>query len=196
MSTAQKNFLALDLEFNQPSERIIQVGVAIGNIDQLHEDYLVRQWLIDPQESIAPEIVQLTGITDALIKEGSVSLEQCARELADLIEEHKVFVNPVTWGGWDSERLLKAFADKGIEFRYFGRRWVDIKTHFVLRAIASNKGASVGLHSAMVASGLKFRGAAHRADVDAFNTLRLFFAVIQRTQTVNSIISSAKQLPI
>lgn len=193
---AQKNFLALDLEFNQPSERIIQVGVAIGNIDQLHEDYLVRQWLIDPQESIAPEIVQLTGITDEAIKESSVSLEQCARELAGLIEKHTVFANPVTWGGGDSERLLKAFADKSIEFRYFGRRWVDIKTHFVLRAIASNKGASVGLYSAMVASGLKFMGTAHRADVDAFNTLRLFFAVIQRTQSVNSIISSAKQLPI
>ena len=65
---ADGKFLALDLELNQPSGKIIQVGVAIGDKNTRFEDYVVRKWYIDPQEPISEFINDLTGITDADIR--------------------------------------------------------------------------------------------------------------------------------
>jgi len=48
MTTKDIQYVALDLEFNQPSRKIIQVGVAIGSPMQSQEEWLVRQWLLDP----------------------------------------------------------------------------------------------------------------------------------------------------
>ena len=62
---ADGKFLALDLELNQPSGKIIQVGIAIGDKNTRFEDYVVRKWYIDPQEPISEFINDLTGITDA-----------------------------------------------------------------------------------------------------------------------------------
>jgi DNA polymerase III epsilon subunit-like protein len=56
------NFIALDLEMNQPSGKVIEVGVAIGNVnDGVLE---MRNWYVDPQEPIEEYITQLTGIDD------------------------------------------------------------------------------------------------------------------------------------
>jgi hypothetical protein len=41
---------------------------------------------------------------------------------------------------------------------------------------------------------LKFIGDAHRADVDAFNTLRLFAYFVMRQRTINGIINQVKEL--
>ena len=82
---ADGKFLALDLELNQPSGKIIQVGVAIGDKNTRFEDYVVRKWLIDPQEPISEFINDLTGITDSDIRAEAYSHEYVARELSELI---------------------------------------------------------------------------------------------------------------
>lgn len=179
MATPQNTFLALDLEMNQPSRRIIQVGVAMGWRDQPESQWLTRSWLLDPQEPIAPNITELTGIADEHIQSQAVSVEQMALELSALVAEHQPFVNPVTWGGGDSELLLQAIRDRGIEFHHFGRRWLDVKTLTVTEALAAGKKHSGGLSSVMGRYQLSFKGTAHRADVDALNTLRLFFRLLE-----------------
>ena len=83
MITTNK-FLALDLELNQPSGKIIQVGVAIGDKNTRFEDYVVRKWYINPQEPISEFITDLTGITDADISANAYSHEYVARELGEL----------------------------------------------------------------------------------------------------------------
>lgn len=179
MPTPQNTFLALDLEMNQPSRRLIQVGVAVGRRDQPEAQWFTRSWLLDPQEPIAPNITQLTGIADGHIAEQSVPLAQMALELSAVITEHQPFVNPVTWGGGDSELLLSAIREQGIEFPHFGRRWLDVKTLAVADALAAGKTHSGGLASVMGRYRVPFKGTAHRADVDAFNTLRLFFRLLE-----------------
>ena len=54
-------YLALDLEFNQPSRKIIEVGIAIGHAQTPESSWTVRSWLVDPLEAVAPRIVALTG---------------------------------------------------------------------------------------------------------------------------------------
>ena len=191
---ADGKFLALDLELNQPSGKIIQVGVAIGSVKDRFEDYVVRKWYIDPQEPISEFINDLTGITDSDIRAEAYSHEHVARELSELIREHKVFINPVTWGGGDSVELLAEFSKNHADFPHFGRRWIDVKTWYTYLMLTKGKAPSGGLASAMGYFKLQFKGAAHRADVDAANTLALFFKLLDRQARLESILDSAKNI--
>lgn len=194
MALKHENYVAIDLEMNQPSDRIIQVGVAIGRRGQAAEDYLVRNWLIHPGEVLDPFIVQLTGITDEALATNAVPLLQVAAELGALLDTHAPFVNPVTWGGGDSSHLRQAFNEAGIGFPHFGRRWIDIKTWHVMRELARGATPAGGLGKSMAKYGLKFEGQAHRADVDAFNTLRLFFRMLDWHSNVDDLARRANAL--
>lgn len=191
-----ERYVALDLEYNQPSGTIIQVGVAIGSASQVQQEFIVRRWDLKVDEPISEFITQLTGITDEDCRAG-VSLVQCAHELGDLLREHNVFVNPVTWGGGDSADLLRTFAQAQAEFPHFGRRWIDVKTWATLLSLARTPAAKIqhgGLSKAMARYKLQFIGKAHRADVDAFNTLRLFFAILARQRKLESCVAHMKEL--
>ena len=183
-----RRFVALDLEFTQPSAKIIQVGIAIGSYGQSEEEWTVRQWLLDPQEPISEFITGLTGISDADIAQKAVSWEQMVSELGTLIYEEDPFTNPITWGGGDSVALLSEIRARGMVFPYFGRRWVDVKTLYTFLVLAQGKKpAQAGLRSAMGRHGLKFLGTPHRADADAFNTLRLFFRLLERQASLEAV---------
>jgi inhibitor of KinA sporulation pathway (predicted exonuclease) len=172
------NYLALDLELNQPSNKIIQVGIAIGNPDQ---GVLVRKaWYVDPEEPISEYITNLTGIDDQIIDLDAVSLSTVAEELGKLITEYNCFVNPIQWGGGDARILLAEFKLKQISFLFFGRREIDVKTIHTYLSFAQDKKVTGGLASVMSKYKLKFEGEKHRADWDAYNTLRLFFAILNR----------------
>jgi len=191
---ADGKFLALDLELNQPSGKIIQVGVAIGSVKDRFEDYVVRKWYIDPQEPISEFINDLTGITDADIRAEAYSHEHVAREISELIKEHKPFTSPIVWGGGDSSELLAEFCKNHADFPHFGRRWIDVKTFYTYLMLTRGKAPSGGLASAMGYFKLQFRGKAHRADVDAQNTLALFFKLLERQAKLESILDSAKNI--
>lgn len=182
-------FLALDLEMNQPSGRIIQVGISIGSMEMDWREFVTRQWIIDPKEPIDQKIVDLTGISDQTIAQHAVPHEQMAREISELIIEHEVFVNPITWGVGDSDLLLGELRDRHIEFRHFGHRWIDVKTLHVLTMLSQGKTNKGGLSVAMGKYKLSFNGKAHRADVDAMNTLRLFFHMMRRQRALESCAS-------
>ena len=194
MIDRNQKYLALDLELNQPSGKIIQVGIAIGKADDKFENYLVKKWYIDPNEPIDQFIIDLTGITDSDIRANCVSHHTVATELSSLIKEHNTFINPVTWGGGDSVELLAEFCKNPAEFRHFGRRWVDTKTWYTLMMLARGKNPTGGLSSAMGQFKLQFKGDAHRADVDAANTLALFFKLIDRQRRMEHLLDDAKAI--
>jgi inhibitor of KinA sporulation pathway (predicted exonuclease) len=192
------NFLALDLEFNQDEHvkvedpKIVQVGVCIGNRMQSEEEWIIRRWYVDIAEPVFPFITKLTGITDDHVSRFGVAPDTIATELSRLITHYNTFVNPITWGGGDSSELLKLL--KRYTFPHFGRRWIDVKTMHVMRCFAMNKSPSGGLASAMGQYNLRFTGQAHRADVDAFNTLRLFFRILERQIKFEGITTIMKGL--
>jgi inhibitor of KinA sporulation pathway (predicted exonuclease) len=199
MNLDQK-YLALDLELNNaddgstPNPKIIQVGVAIGSARQDPKEWITKKWYVKINDPIYPFITDLTGITTQDIQQFGMTHYDIGQELSRLIKDNDVFVNPVTWGGGDSTELKDEFNQHGIEFRHFGRRWIDVKTWYTLRLLANGKRPAGGLSSAMGVYKMQFEGQAHRADVDAHNTLRLFFEILKRQKQMLDTVLLAKGL--
>lgn len=191
------NYISLDLELNNaqnnetPNPKIIQVGIAVGNLNQ--GVLFTKSWLVDPKEPIYEFITQLTGIDDYKISLESVSLSVIAQELSEIIKNYECFVNPITWGSGDATCLIKEFKENEIRFSHFGRRELDVKQLYLFLMQAQNKSTKGGLASAMGKFKLPFIGKAHRADVDAKNTLLFYFELLNRQkklENINSIIKS------
>lgn len=170
--------LSLDLEFNQPSGKIIQIGAAIGSLDSLKIERTFSV-LVNPDEVLAPEISKLTGIRpEALVEEG-VTLAEAYTALQNFVVEDSRFLNPVTWGGPDGEELRQQLGTT-LEGWMLGRRWIDVKTLHVANNLAFDTDAKGGLARSMLQYGLRFEGKKHNAKDDAVNTLRLFFEMTRR----------------
>lgn len=191
------NFISLDLELNSKKDgsipRIIEVGISIGT-PQEPENIVSFNWYIDPQESITPFITQLTGITDEIIKEKSVSHEIVAQELGELIKSYECFVNPITWGQDDARELKAEFQERNIDFPFFGYRIFDVKTLYVFDQLVKGKNPKGGLKSALGANRIKFSGTPHRAADDAKNTLLLFFKYLRKESQKQSLLNEFADL--
>jgi ATP-dependent DNA helicase DinG len=187
-------YFSLDLELNPSQDgttpKIIEVGVAFAS--PVRPEEITRyNWYLDPQEPITPFITQLTGITDEIIKEKAVSHETVAEELGALIQTWQCFPNPVVWGGGDAEELKTEFRERNIKFPFFGRRIFDVKTLCVFQQMVQGKSPGGGLRKCMNSYGVTFEGEPHRAAVDATNTLRFFFYLLnterKRQETIQQL---------
>lgn len=172
------NILTLDLENNQPSGSIIQVGYCIGNLESGAildtGSHLVR---LPFPELLADRIVDLCGIRPMDLFTGGIDLMDAYQIMAQKHREYECLMNPVTWGGGDSETLRKQLAMENDSW-LFGRRWFDTKTLFVTRQLALGLPYQGGLARSMTKVGLKFEGRKHDARDDAINTWRMFMALV------------------
>lgn len=171
-------FTSLDLEMNQPSKKIIQIGACVGNIvtGQIFEKLSV---FINPNEHLNPYITELTKIHQQDVDNG-LTLEEGYRKLQRMHENYSAFVNTITWGGGDSQELLNQLKQENPHFEgwCFGRRWVDTKTLFVSWRFANGQPIQGGLARSMTKVGLKFEGQKHNATDDAVNTFRMYRAML------------------
>lgn len=177
------NFLAIDLEFD--NSKIIQVGIAVGSKT---EDIETFKWYVNPGHTISKRIITLTGITQEDIDTKSVGLDVVAKELSDIVYRYNVFVNPVQWGSGDSQQLKKEFEDNNIEFECFGFREIDVKTLFTFIQMSRSGKRRSGLKNAMRKFNLEFKGEAHRADIDAYNTLVFYFHLLKRQSELEKLL--------
>jgi inhibitor of KinA sporulation pathway (predicted exonuclease) len=187
------NYLALDLELNTDGHQtyeICEIGIAIGNPS---ESILTDSKVIKITQPLFQKTTEITGITQEEIDNG-INLNEAASWLSSLIETHKPFTNPVTWGLGDSQELLQTFRENQINFPFFGRRIIDVKHFFLFIEAANGRALSGGLRSAMNKHKLKFLGTPHRAESDAENTLRFFFHLLKRQRKLEEMIIMSKQL--
>lgn len=170
------NLIALDLEMNQPTKTIIQVGLAVGNTVT---GQLIMQEAIDihTHEILNPDIIELTGISQEQVN-GGVALTAAYDRMVALANLYDVFINPLTWGGGDSETLRQQLNMSNQNWR-FGRRWIDAKTLFIAWRMSQQKEVQGGLARAMTKLGLAFKGRKHNAGDDAANTFRIYHKLLQ-----------------
>lgn len=171
-------FTSLDLEMNQPSGKIIQIGAVVGDIKtgEILDELCVETAIDEP---VTDYITKLTGITQQQL-DVAVSLQEGYELLKALHKKHGSFINPIVWGGADSICLRDqmGFAE---EDRYmFGRRWIDAKTVFLTHALKNDIPMTGGLSKSMNKLGLKFDGRKHNAMADALNTFLVYHYLINQ----------------
>ena len=176
--------MALDLEMNQPSGRIIEIGVAIGDTETNNVLYK-EGFIVNPFEKLNPYITDLTSITEEMIEKEGMFLHEAYEKVKALHKQYQCFINPLTWGGGDSEELKQQLLkdaqlnDTKLEW-CFGRRWIDAKTLYVAYRVANSKPLSGGLAKAMTKFDLAFVGRKHRAVDDAYNTFKIFWTLMRK----------------
>lgn len=178
------NFLSLDLEMNQPSGTIIQVGAVVGN---LQTGEVIERFceFVHTDEIISDYIIQLTKVTQADV-DSAESLPAVYQKLRDLHKRHQCFRNPLVWGGGDSHELLHQMKTRFADFVNkdsagqaigdwwcFGHRWLDVKTLCQLIRFAQGFKMQGGLAKTLTYFGMQFRGTKHNAQDDAENTFLL-----------------------
>ena len=194
-----KYFFALDLEMNQAENsahtgKIIQVGLAIGNLEQNIKVYELFDWYVDPNEKIYPRITELTGITNQDIQEKSTHLEDIYNKINERIYHYNCYPNPVVWGAGDTSLLKQTFIEQLGYCKMFGHRDIDVKTLYTFFQLSKDKSTSSSLKSALSNIKIKIEGEAHRAHHDAANTLFLFSELVKRQRATNKIFEEAARL--
>lgn len=182
----ERPVVALDLELNQPSGKIIEIGVVVGMVSS-GQILGVFEILVNPEEPLCRldpvDIVDLTAITEELIADHGVSLPEAYAALQTFLNMFQAELNPLTWGGGDSESLRLELGVTSVDPKQgwpFGRRWTDVKTVYQAFKRAQGMGIQGGLKTAIKDQGLglSFQGRPHRAACDAFNTLRIYRALL------------------
>jgi inhibitor of KinA sporulation pathway (predicted exonuclease) len=176
--------LSLDLEMNQPSGKIIQIGAIAG--DLYTGEILERlRVVVDCGEPITEYIEALTGVTNDIVRAEGVSLTEGYMLLRDFSLRNKCEINPLTWGGGDSTDLREQLLEYGgWEPRDwpFGRRWVDVKTIFQTIRLARSEKRDGGLARCMTKFGMNFRGRKHDAQDDAENTFLFYRRLLEEVK--------------
>lgn len=179
-------FLALDLELNQPSNKIIQVGAVVGNI-KTGEVVDKLSCIVNPKETLGTcndgttTITQLTGITQEMVDNG-MELQDAYLQLVNMSKKWDCFCNPITWGGGDSIELKEQLTGaqiNGLISWPFGRRWIDAKTIYVTHRLANDLPPKGGLARACNSFGMPFQGRKHDAMDDAYNTFRIYYKMMK-----------------
>ena len=165
-----KNVLVIDLELNQPSEKIIELGYVIGNPKT--NDILCRNAiLVNPEERMADEIVELTGITQEMV-DGGTDLRSAYNAMVRDVDKHKAITVIHQWGVGDTHLLKRQLADDDI-WR-FGLRWLDVKALSQAHGIIHGVKFYGGLRKMAGRLGIQVSSQkAHRADYDAEMTFLL-----------------------
>jgi inhibitor of KinA sporulation pathway (predicted exonuclease) len=177
---------ALDLEMNQPSGTIIEVGYTIGDM-YTGEVLLKKGLIVNPGEVLREDIVKLTHITQDMVEAGT-TLEQAYKECVTDCERLGARKQPVEWGGGDIRTLRQQAWEKDSNILVnnwsFGYTTMNIKC--IVQGIlgAHQKSTQGGLARSLVKFGLKFQGVRHRAIDDSLNTFLLYVELLKRLNVV------------
>lgn len=178
------NIMSIDAEYNQPSKKTIQIGVAIFEVSSGNLIESSRMY-VNPLEPISDEISALTGITDKDVENG-LSIVEAYDEIKKIHKKHKCFRNPLVWGSGannDSQHIYNEYLeykkipqDKTFlqEENFMGFRVLDVKTIYQSVQIFKNSKHGGGLKESMSKLGLEFEGTSHDALNDAINTFKFW----------------------
>ena len=195
------DLIVLDLEMNQPSGTIIEIGaVRFLRDGGIHPDKF--DVIVNPHEKLgvcdggrngAMTITELTGITQEMVDE-AVDLEEAIEQMHQWVLKESKNVVLAGWGG-DPYWLRTEVIKNGIQYPFRNKSF-DVKSMVVfISALMGKKHKTDGLGSMMKCYELKFEGNQHRADADAYNTARLLQKTIKDyNKFVDMILSGIKGL--
>ncbi len=172
------NIISIDLEFNQPSGKVIQLGYIIANVKN-KAIKVTKSIIINPLEELNKEIIKLTGITQEMVDNSNYTIHTAYEEMCKDIDRFQVTKHPLQWG-LDHNYLITQLNLDWDEY-IFRRRGHDIKSFYQLyQMVKPNSKVISGLDSSMKHLGLTWDfkyGPPHNALADAHNTLLTFWKI-------------------
>lgn len=169
----------LDLEMNQPSNKIIQIGYVIANT-KTRVCSIQRTIFVNPGEPIAEFITELTGITNDDVA-GAVTLDIAYEQMVKECVDNGINKFGFQWGSGDIYCLNRELATLGVTPTLFTGRAFDVKAMYQAYAMFKPQGKTkCGLAKAMKELGLEFEGQQHNAASDAYNTWRVLEHLVDK----------------
>jgi inhibitor of KinA sporulation pathway (predicted exonuclease) len=174
------NLLSLDLEFNRGPNgmRIISAGVYI--FKRTGETLHAEDIIINPNETLDPFIIELTGLTQENVDSG-ISVSEAFERTVALREKHQCLRMPIVWGaGYSNDShsfSLQATGTTGHNSNPLGNRIIDVKSVWQMRQALKNSTVKGGLFNSLTKAGIGWSdiyGANHNSLADAYNTARMF----------------------
>jgi inhibitor of KinA sporulation pathway (predicted exonuclease) len=167
--------VSLDLELNQlETPKIIEIGLTVADLDK-RSIIETKSILVNPQEGITQRIADLTGITDYMVSDAP-TLPDAYAIMRDYLASHGVHRQPVVWGGGDVN-ALKSALNNPADFP-FGYTEMNVKTIVQAILVARGQSPQGGLARSMTKFGLRFTGKKHRAIDDSYNTMVMYFKML------------------
>lgn len=187
--------ISIDLELNQPSRKIIQIGYVIFNT-KTWKVLKTNRIYVNPNEAINPEITKLTGIDDNHVDTAG-TLQNAYDTMVNDMMNHQVNQHPVQWGT-DHLEIRRAL---GLEWEdyFFSIRDHDIKSFYqLIQAASPNTSAVAGLGKAIRVLGKEWdytHGNQHDALADAYNTMLVYRYLVTKVimfDRINNIMEKQK----
>jgi inhibitor of KinA sporulation pathway (predicted exonuclease) len=186
------NIISIDLEQNQPSGKIIQLGYVIANVKS-KEIKTAKSIIVNPNETLGMciegmSITDLTGLTQQDVDSGK-TLDEAYEQMCSDISRYHVSKHPFQWGQdhFDLRNQLEFTWEEYI----FRKRGHDIKSFYQLYQMTTANGKVIsGLKSSMNALGMSWNtryGNPHNALADAYNTLLTYWNIADRLKKYDLI---------
>lgn len=179
-------YAVVDLELNQPSNCIIEIGAVCWDARQskILSSFKTLVRLPD-NEKVSEYITNLTGITqERLDHEDSLSLQAALTTFSTWAVASGCSKFMAAWGN-DHWMIKQACEDTGAPFPW--NCFLDVKSMATVMRTKTPGKARGGLKSALTAFGLEFVGEPHRALDDATNTALLLTELLRGTILINSV---------
>jgi len=170
------NIVSLDLEMAQPSRKIIEIGITVAHLES--KQILVKKsFFVNPQEPLTEYITNLTSISQDDVDNAPMLLD-AYKDMCKFLAPYQIQRQPVVWGAGDMRTLKEQLGENDYDW-CFGFREMDVKTLVQAHRISQGFSMQGGLAKSMTRYGLSFQGTIHRANDDSFNTLLLYFRMLE-----------------
>ena len=175
-------FVVVDLEFNQPSRKIIQIGAVVldlqkGEIEPLFDE------IIDPEEEIDPFIEGLTGISDVDCDDAD-RIDQVMPRFWHEVCHSRTGKKMAAWGK-DIE-VIQEVSESVIENTPQRIEIFDFKQYVRLFRFLDGKSSRSGCGLANVVDSLdlEFEGQHHDAYDDAYMTAKVMLTYCEKLKNI------------
>lgn len=189
--------IAMDLEMNQPSGNIIQIGIAYTDALGFgsSKSFLIP---LPRNETLDPYIIRLTGITPGDLERRAVSFQEACAQIKELLDEGGFNSQVITWGKGDLKKFHQAAAQANIPPK--DTPW-DHTTALNLQSVVSfqemtedGKSRNYSLKTACGIHNVKMAVPAHDAEMDAVNTLNLFLEMRRKALVFQRFVKQVKAM--
>lgn len=183
--------MSLDLEYNQPLQEILQIGVAVGDTEtgEILEAY---EGYVNSREHVHWMVKKITKITSE-IAANAPPLSVTYRDVYEIFKKYKCEPNPIVWGGPDHNSLRNQIITDSVEMPWiFSEEHIDAQHLYHMYRLSMRLNVKGSLKKALQSLGDDFIGRVHSAKDDAINTFRIYKMVTDLAREQEGVYDECK----